>query len=164
MTEEHDMSTPVREDAPKAQLSLLDRLRQKAQEDTTNPEVRIVIPKRPEVSILVSPNLEDWEVKKLQESATHKGKFDAFKFALGVVAHTTRGIFLDDEEVRSEAGHPLTFASPEIREMFGSQGTPQLTVKEAFGVDAHVIAAAGKIVDLAGYGDEVETEDPTKAS
>jgi hypothetical protein len=37
-------------------------------------------------------------------------------------------------------------------------------VKEFFGVDPHIEAAALSILDAAGYSDSVDVEDPTKGS
>lgn len=161
MDNEFDMSDP--RPAPTS-ITLLDRLRAVAAKTVSKPQFLIEVPEREELSILIDPNIDDDRIKKLQAKVTHKGTMDTFKFALWLIADTTRGLYIGGEEVLSEGGAPLTFASPEVKDMFGGHADVSYVVKDCFGVDAHVISAAGIIIDRAGYGEEVETEDPTLTS
>jgi hypothetical protein len=89
---------------------------------------------------------------------------DGTRFACSVIGHTTVGILFDDEEVFDDAGNELSFASPVILEMTNTTRPLPDCVKEFFGVDPHIEAAALSILDAAGYSDSVDVEDPTKGS
>jgi len=162
MTEEFDMSDP-KKDAPTT-LTLLDKLREVASKRVAKPQFLIEVPERPGLAILIDPNIDDDRIKKLQSRVTHKGNMDTFRFGLLLVAETTRGLYLGGEEVTNDNGHPLTFVSPEVKDMFGGHADVAAVVKEMFGVDAHAISAAGVVIDRAGYGEDVEVEDPFQNS
>lgn len=159
-----DMTDAKPEKAPKKN-TVLDRLREKLSAQVTRPEVLIEVPARPDITILVSPNIDQSEIKAWRKRAGEgtKNGFDANKFARVIIAGTCRGIFMDGEEAFTEEGNPLTFASPPIQEML-SAADPFDAVKKLYALDPHLEAAAGAILDAAGYGDEVNVVDPTKAS
>jgi hypothetical protein len=69
-----------------------------------------------------------------------------------------------DEEVFSESGNSLSFASPEILEMTETTRPLPDCIQAFFGLDPHVEAAALAIMEAAGYGDDVEMVDPTRES
>ena len=66
--------------------------------------------------------------------------------------------------VTNDDGIYLTFASPEIMAMTNTTRPLPDCVREFFGIDPHVEAAALAIMEAAGYSDTVETVDPTKQS
>jgi hypothetical protein len=128
--------------------------------------VLIPVPERPGVKIKISPNITQNQMKNWRKQAgedTRNG-MDGTRFACSVIGHTTIGILFDDEEVFDESGNELTFASPIILEMTGTTRPLPDCVKEFFGVDPHIEAAALSILDAAGYSDSVDVEDPTKGS
>ena len=69
---------------------------------------------------------------------------------------TCRGFLINEEEVTSGNGQPYTFASKEIMEMTGDTRPIPDGIRNFFGIDPHLEATALKILDYAGYGDEVE--------
>ena len=71
---------------------------------------------------------------------------------------------MNNEEVFDEDGNELTFASPLVLQMTETTRPLPDCVREFFGVDPHIEAAALAILDAAGYSDTVETVDPTKES
>ena len=58
----------------------------------------------------------------------------------------------------------MNFASAEVLNMTGTDRPVPDAVRAFFGTDPHLEAAALAILEAAGYGDTVETVDPTKKS
>lgn len=130
------------------------------------PVVYIPVPERPGVKVKISPNITQNQMRNWRKQAgedTRNG-MDATRFACSVIGHTTIGILFDDEEVFDDNGNELTFASPAILEMTQTTRPLPDCVREFFGVDPHIEAAALSILDAAGYSDSVDVEDPTKGS
>jgi hypothetical protein len=150
----------------KAEPSLLNRLKTEVQKKVERADVFIEVPERPGITVLVSPNITQNQMRSWRKNAGEETKngLDATKFACYVVGGTTRGIYLDGEEVFSETGAPLSFASPEILEMTDTNRPVPDCVRAFFGIDPHVESAALAIMEAAGYSDTVETVDPTKIS
>ena len=149
------------------ELSVLDRLRGEVSKKIERSLVFVEVPERKGVLLKVSPNISQEQLRKWRRASGEgtKNEFDPTKFATHVIAHTTRGILFDNVEVFSEAGHPLSFASPEILEMTDTTMPIPNCVKAFFGLDPHIEAAALAIMEAAGYSDTVEAgEDPTKKS
>jgi hypothetical protein len=116
--------------------------------------------------LLVSPNVTQNQIKAWQKNSGSESKsgIDATKFACQVIGHTTKGIFLNGEEV-FEDGKSLGFASPSVLKMTGAVRALPDCVQAFFGLDPHVESAALAIIDAAGYGDTVEQqENPSKQS
>lgn len=145
--------------------TVMTRLRERLEKKVENAEVQLEVPKRPGVTILISPNLDQPDLKKWRRQAGEgtKKDFDANKFARIIVAQTCRGFFLDGEEVLDEDDNPVTFASPFVIEWLDAFD-PHDAVKKLYVLDPHLEAAAGAILDQAGYGDEVNVVDPTRLS
>lgn len=144
--------------------NILDQLKSVIGKAVKRPDIFINVPERPGVTLLISPNITQQQIKSWQKNAGSETKsgIDATKFACQVVGHTTRGVFLNGEEV-FEGGKPLGFASPSILKMTGAARALPDGVLKFFGLDPHVEAAALAIIDAAGYGDTVEQqENPTK--
>lgn len=132
----------------------------------SRPDVFITVPERPGVTLLISPNISQQQIKAWQKNsgAESKSGLDATKFACQVIGHTTKGIYLNGEEVL-ENGKSIGFASPSILKMTqAARALPDAVIK-FFGLDPHVESAALTIIDAAGFGDTVEqTENPTNPS
>ena len=146
--------------------NILDQLKAVIGKAVKRPDIFINVPERPGVTLLISPNITQQQIKAWQKNSGSETKngVDATKFACQVIGHTTRGVFLNNEEV-FEGGKPLGFASPSILKMTGAARALPDAVQKFFGLDPHVEAAALAIIDAAGYGDTVEQqENPTKQS
>lgn len=144
----------------------LDRLRQELARKVERPTILLEVPERPGVSVRISPNITQHQMRAWRKNAGEGTKpgFDPTKFACYVIGNTTTGIVIDDEEVFSDEGNPLSFASPEILEMTNTTRPLPDCILAFFGLDPHVEAAALAIMEAAGYGEEVETSDPTMGS
>ena len=143
--------------------NVLDQLTAIITKKVTRPDIYINVPERSGVTILVSPNITQQQIKAWQKNAGSDSKngLDAIKFACQVIGHCTRGIFLNGEEVL-EAGKSVGFANPSILKMTGTTKALPDAVQKFFGLDPHLESAALAIIDAAGYGDTVEQqENPT---
>lgn len=144
----------------------LDRLRSVVKKKVERPVVHIQVPERPGVSIIISPNITQSQMKNWRKNAGEDSRngLDPTKFACLVIGHTTVGICMDDIEIYDENGNNLNFAHPSILEMTETTRPVPDAVRALFGVDPHVESAALAILDAAGYSDTVAAVDPTKES
>jgi hypothetical protein len=146
--------------------TLLQRLTTTIKKKVERSVVHIDVPERPNVTLRISPNITQNQMRTWRKNAgedTRNG-MDATKFACAVIGHTTVGICINGEEVFDGNGYELNFASPEVMAMTNTTRPLPDCVREFFGVDPHIEAAALAILDAAGYSDTVETVDPTKES
>lgn len=150
----------VREDTQLA------RLREVVRRKVERAPVLIPVPERPGVSVKVSPNITQSQMKNWRKNAGEDSRngLDGTKFACLVIGHTTTGIYIDDEEVFDEGGNYLNFAHPIVLEMTETTRPVPDAVRAMFGVDPHIESAALAILDAAGYSDTVAAVDPTKES
>ena len=146
--------------------SVLDRLRVELAKKVERPTMQLEVPERPGVTVQISPNISQHQLRAWRKNSGENTKpgFDPTKFACYVIGNTTTGIFMGGQEVLSDAGNSLSFASPEILEMTDTTRPLPDCILAFFGLDPHVEAAALAIMEAAGYGDEVETVDPTTGS
>jgi hypothetical protein len=156
---------PAVKDSPKEE-TLLQKLSSVIEKKVERPIVYIDVPERPGVTLKISPNITQNQMRNWRKHAgedTRNG-MDGTRFACSVIGHTTIGICMNNEEVFDEDGNELTFASPLVLKMTDTTRPLPDCVREFFGVDPHIEAAALAILDAAGYSDTVETVDPTKES
>jgi hypothetical protein len=144
----------------------LDRLRSVVRKKVERAVVHIPVTERNGVSIKVSPNITQSQMKNWRKSAGEDSLngLDATKFACLVIGNTTIGICMDDEEIFDESGNNLNFAHPLVLEMTDTTRPVPDAVRAMFGVDPHIESAALAILDAAGYSDTVAAVDPTKES
>lgn len=152
--------------APESSNNVLSALKAVISKSVKRPDVFIEVPERPGVTIRVSPNITQHQLRSWRKNAGEdtKAGMDTVKFACAVVGHTTTGITMNGEVVTDDRGVELTFASPEILAMTNTQRPLPDCVKAFFGIEPHIEAAAVAIMEAAGYGDTVDTADPTKTS
>lgn len=146
--------------------NVLNKLKSAIQKKIERPVVEINIPERPGVSIQVSPNINQNQLRAWRKNAGEdtKNGMDTLKFACAVIAHTTVSIVINGETAVNESGFEMNFASPEIMEMTGTNRPYPDCVKAFFGIEPHIEAAAVAIMEAAGYGDTVDAVDPTMKS
>jgi hypothetical protein len=146
--------------------SPLQRLKETIAKKVERPEIVINVPERPGVQLRIRPNITQQQMKAWRRNAGEdtKAGMDATKFACYLVGHTTDGILIDGEEVLDDEGNQLNFASREVLKMTDTTRPVPDAVREFFGVDPHIEAAALTILDAAGYSDTVDAVDPTMTS
>jgi hypothetical protein len=146
--------------------SVLDQLKDVLSKKIERPEVFVEVPERPGVTIRVSPNITQHQMRawRKQSGEDSKNGMDATKFAATVVGQTCTGIAFNNEIAEDEQGRPFTFGSKAIMEMVGATRPIPDAVINFFGIEPHVESAALAILDAAGFSDTVEAVDPTKIS
>jgi hypothetical protein len=146
--------------------NVLGKLKSAVQKKIERPIVEINIPERPGVSLRISPNINQNQLRAWRKNAGEdtKNGMDTVKFACAVLAHTTIAVLIEGEVAQSDSGYDLTFASPELMEMTGTSRPYPDCVKAFFGIEPHIEAAAVAIMEAAGYGDTVDAVDPTMQS
>lgn len=146
--------------------TVLDQLKEVISKKVERDAVFIEVPERPGVTIRVSPNISQHQLRSWRKNAGEdtKNGMDATKFACFVIGGTCNGIFINGEQVVNEEGVGLTFGSDAILEMTNTTRPVPDCVRAFFGIDPHVEGAALAVLEAAGYSDTVETVDPTKMS
>lgn len=146
--------------------NMLARLKEVIQKKVERPVVRLDVPERPGVSLRISPNITQHQLRQWRKNSGEDSKagMDSIKFSCYVIGTTTVGICFGDDEVFDESGYPLNFASQSILDMTDSTRPIPEAVRAFFGVDPHLEAAALAILDAAGYSDTIDTTDPTTES
>lgn len=92
---------------------------------------------------------------------------DGIRFASLLLAFAAQGITRQGRELGEQLGAdgPVTFTSPELQDLLGTRNDPNpadATVRKLYGLEGHVDAAARRLMAEAGWGDEVDAEDPTE--
>lgn len=143
--------------------NVLNKLKTLVQKRVERPVVLVDIPERPGLSLRISPNITQAQLRTWRRNAGEdtKAGMDTVKFACQVIAHTTTGFILDGEVVKDDDGYECTFGSQEILEMTGTTRPHPDAVKAIFGIEPHIEATAVAIMEAAGYGDSVDAVDPT---
>ena len=167
-----EKSAPKKEKAPPAKTvdtdapSILSRLQETISAEVERPVVLLEVPDRAGVMLRISPNISQTKMRNWRKQAGEETKngLDPTKFACFVVGHTTVGVVMDGEEVHDEDGFPMNFASSAILKMTNAGRPVPDAVRNFFGTDPHVEAAALAVLEAAGYSDTVDTVDPTTES
>lgn len=150
-------------DKPAGRGTILDQLRAEIEKEVTRPEIEIAVPEREGVTVKFSPNITTEQLKAWRRNSTNKktDELDSVKFSCYVVGQTVTGIYFNGEIVEDDSGVPITFASPAILEMTKTTRPLPDAIRAFYAVDPHLENTALKILDHAGYGEDVDTEDPT---
>ena len=145
-------------------LTVLDQLKEEISKEVSRPEIEIAVPSREGVSLRFSPNISNEQLKAWRRNSTNRktDELDSIKFSCYVVGQTLSGIFFNDELVEDGEGYPLNFASQAMLDMTNTTRPLPDAIRAFFAVDPHLETAAIKILDYAGYGDDIDAEDPTK--
>lgn len=160
---QQDAAPKVRGERPP---TVLDELKAVISKKIERPHVFIEVPERPGVTIKVSPNITQHQIRQWRKNCGEDSKngVDPTKFACTVISATTVGIFINNTEAYDEEGYSLNFTSPDIHKMTQTTRAVPDAVRAFFGIDPHVEAAALAVLEAAGYSDTVDTTDPTKTS
>lgn len=165
-TEDSEPTPKAGKTSAKADNSPLSRLKETISKKIERPIILLEVPDREDVYLRISPNITQTQMKAWRRNAGEDSKkgLDPTKFAAYVIGHTTVGIEMDGEEIFDEDGNSLNFASKDILESTDTTRPVPDAVLAFFNLDPHVEAAALAVLEHSGYGDTVETVDPTKQS
>ena len=147
-----------------ARITVLDQLKEEISREVSRPDIEMAVPERKGVSVRFSPNISNDQLKAWRRNATNRKteELDSIKFSCYVIGQTVTGIYFNDELVLDDEGNNITFASPVIMEMTNTDRPLPDAIRAVYAVDPHLESVALKILDYAGYGDDVDAEDPTK--
>ncbi len=165
LTESGSMPTDDDDSADVPSGNILEQLTAELEKSIERPEIEIVVPERPHISLRFSPNISQERLRSWRKNSGESSKrgIDSVKFASYVIGDTCVGIYMNEELVKGDNGIALTFTSKAIWDMTDAD-TPFEAIDRMFGIDPHIESAAFTILEYAGYGDEVEAEDPIKLS
>lgn len=151
-------------DGPQDEPTLLAALKSSLSKKVARTEILLEVPERPDMVVRYSPNITQHQVKQWRKNSGEGRKegLDGVRFSCHVLANTCTGILLHGQEV-TENGFPVTFSHESVMQMLGV-GKVFDCVRETYGLDPHVEAAAIAVLDAAGFNDSVDQVDPTKTS
>lgn len=122
------------------------------------PLTRILHPKIDRY-VLVFESEISWElIEKYQKKASRGGKRNARLMNGLVVGNHCVHIERDGEPLRDSADNPLNFRSVELHELL-KVGTAVDAAVQFLGGDGYLAAVAGKVMEKAGYGADIEDGD-----
>lgn len=144
--------------------SVLDALKQEVARKVRRDSITLEVPERPNILVRFSPNITSEQLAEWRKRATVK-RTDVLNgnyFSALILANTCEGIIFNGQPVLDEAGHEVTFRSEEMMLATNTFKAVEC-VRAIYGIDPHVEAAAFKVLEAAGWGEEVEdSENPTK--
>ena len=145
-------------------LTVLEQLKEEISKEVTRPDIEMELPERRGVTVRFSPNITNEQLKAWRRNSTNKktDELDSIKFSCYVVGNTVVGIYFNEELVEDSKGNAINFAAPEMLEMTNTTRPLPDAIRAFYATDPHLESVAIKILDYAGYGDEVDAEDPTK--
>lgn len=158
------VAEPGKAGVPSDEPTLLAALKNTLSKDVRREDVLIEVPERPGLVVRFSPNITQHQIKAWRRSSGEdkKGGMDAVRFASHVLANTCTGLVLNGQEI-TENGDPVTFSHETVMKMVGAHRVFDC-VREVYGLDPHIEAAALAVLDASGFNDDVERVDPTKNS
>lgn len=144
--------------------TLLAQLKSSLAKKVARPDILLEVPERPEMVVRYSPNISQHQIKQWRKNSgeSRKEGLDGVRFSCHVLANTCTGILINGQEV-TDNGSPVTFSHEVVMQMLGSARVFDC-VRDVYGLDPHVEAAAIAILDAAGFNDSVDQVDPTKTS
>lgn len=162
LTDSGEMPKDIEDVVEVSSGTILEQLTTALAKEIVRPDIEIDVPERDGISIQYSPNITQERLRQWRKNSGESSKrgLDSVKFASYVIGDTCKGIYVNHEQAVSPSGVGLTFTSREIWEMSDAD-SPFEAIKHMFGIDPHIESTAFAILEAAGYGDEVDTEDPT---
>ena len=131
-----------------AKMTVLDQLKEEISKEVSRPEIEIAVPERKGVTVRFSPNITNDQLKSWRRNSTNRktDELDSIKFSCYVVGQTVTGIYFNDELALDDTGNNITFASPVMMEMTGTDRPLPDAIRAFYAVDPH----------------DIDAEDPTK--
>lgn len=131
---------------------------------TITPTTDIKVTGRPGYAVRCRLDFTGRDLDLLRKRAKDK-KFsdgiDGVKFAGLLLGLTCTAIIRNGEPLELDGVSPVTFTSKPLQAVYGT-GSAVDTARKFYALDGHLDAAARKLMDEAGWGDEADTADPTE--
>jgi hypothetical protein len=140
---------------------LADIARDLAATSAAEEPVSLVVPNRSEFYLQFRGSIDFDDLRLWVKRSREKGGNDphALRLAIAVLSNTNVGMTYKGEPAMGRDDRPLTLAHPELHAMLGAPvgGTPA-AIRKFYGADGHIIMTMRRILEEAGYTDEVELE------
>lgn len=128
------------------------------------PEVLVPNRMRPGYAVRYSIEVDLAKLEEWRKRARGKrGKTDDLRLALIALANLCIGIERNGEPLYDGEGEPLTFASSELRQLYGAARAGDCA-RKFYGNDPYMAATLDAVLAEAGVGEEVAVADPTGGS
>jgi hypothetical protein len=165
------------EEIPLDEMTVMSDLREALATSVEVEDIRLDVPKRPNVRMVFRPvidfdQLKLW-TKRAKESNRKDAPVDQKKLSSMILIETCVGMDfkLRDgswrESVNGADNRPLTFKSREVHEMMGTTiGGNYHAVEKMYGSDGHLMYVAKIVMEAAGYADfdlEAGESDPLES-
>lgn len=128
------------------------------------PTTDIKVTGRPGYAVRCRLDFTGRDLDSLRKRAKDK-KFvdgiDGVKFGALLLALTCTAIIRNGVELELDGVAPQTFTSKQLQELYGTTSAVD-TARKFYALDGHLDAAARKLMDVAGWGDEADEADPTE--
>lgn len=136
-----------------SETNILDDLRAELAQDPEVEDTTVIVPMRPNITLVFNKEI-DWDiVKGARKSAGAKGEdtknFDQMKFLISIMSHASKDILLNGRST----GKRLN--SPDFHEMMGvPSGSTRYAIEKLFKLNGHVLIAGANVLKEAGYDPE----------
>jgi hypothetical protein len=157
---DHDDEGPARP----GETTLLEDLAAELTAELEDELEPIEVPERPGWSVVYSKAITNDNIKAWRKRAKDGKNVDELRLACIILGNQCRRLVRNGVTITA-GEEAVTFASPAFHGLYGV-GTARDAIRAFYGRDGHVLMAANRVVEAAGYGAELEDvdEDPTDGS
>lgn len=157
------------DDSPATPADDLDDLRSELSQDLDN-TTTLPVEGRERYTVRFRTDFTGKELDKLRQTSRDKSfadKIDGPKFGALLIATTCLAVLRDGKPIPLESGREATFMEPEFLDLLKRDADGRAPIKAVtaiqrfYGGDGKVDAQARKLMEIAGWGDEVAEADPT---
>lgn len=141
--------------------SLKDELTAELEEELEPLEV----PERPGWAVVYSKAIDNDSLKAWRKRAKDGKGVNELRLAAIILGNQCRRIVRNGVTVTAGTDEPVTFRDAAFHDLYGV-GTAREAIRAFYGLDGHVLSAAVRVTEEAGYGAELDDldEDPTDGS
>lgn len=147
--------------------SLLEGLRAELTAELDDELEPIEVPERPGWSVVYSKGITNEALKSWRKRAKEGKDVNELRLACIVLGNQCRRLIRNGVTITAGSPEPVTFRDAEFHALYGVDSARD-AIRAFYGLDGHVLMAATRVVEAAGYGAELddadEVADPTGAS
>lgn len=155
----------------KENVSLFDQLAASLSQDAAPKPITVPIPGRPNLSLRMScevdsERLAQWTRRATEKRGAERG-VNQLRLSCMILVNQCTGLVMNGQVVTNEHDETVRLNSPQLAEMLGlpEHADRVAVLQKLFGSDGHIFTASQKVLDAAGYGDDIDTsggeENPT---
>lgn len=147
--------------------SLLEGLRAELTAELDAELEPIEVPERPGWSVVYSKAITNEALKAWRRRAKDGKNVDELRLGCIVLGNQCRRLLRNGVTITAGGDEPVTFRDKAFHELYGVADA-RAAIRAFYGLDGHVLMAASRVLEGAGYGAELddvdEVADPTEAS